>query len=374
MTLVMLAVLVVGGILAVVVPLVAGSSVGYMRRLSARTRRRVLVVLAVIVVLGTSAVLEGRVGPITVLVLAVLLVGLVARRVVPMVYATDESGRPLRPRALRLGAPVAAIALVFGVLAAVAETDPDSFSVRVAADQQAVDDDDSPTAGQLEEAPLESPVVEPEPEPVVIPIFGRYDTLGEPFADQGCFDGGPLGGEHGGGRAPKAPLDAPTQEAVDDQLDAARAFALSMPTVAHAEAAGYRLTIPYLPCTGAQYVRWNIAAGDGGPVDGIFDPAQPEILIYQGSAPDSPIVGVGYFVVSETKPSGFASGNDDWHRHRWLCLADGVFVDADVPHESCAATNQQWFSGHDLWIARAWVVEGWENPLGVFADGHGRLG
>ena len=47
----------------------------------------------------------------------------------------------------------------------------------------------------------------------------------------------------------------------------------ALPTVADAEAAGYRKVSPYVPCIAAHYIRTDLLMGDG------FDAEHPEVLL-----------------------------------------------------------------------------------------------
>ena len=329
---------------------------------------------------------EGRVGPGTLTMFALTGAGAVAASVVPTLYGTDAHGVPRCSTGLRLGVP-GSIVLVT-VLALAVAASGSSSPERLAVTSGSADDHEDGAHQRAATAPVPStepaaheavapapgPTSAPDaPPPAPTPVVARWDTVGNPFADQTCADGGLFGGDHSHGHVQKQPLDQATQTAVDTQLDVARAAALRYPTVGAAEAAGYRLTTWDLPCIAAHYVRWDVTVDDLGAVDGVFDPADPEILLYDGTLPGSPLVGASYLVVSATEPEGFAGGNDGWHRHPWMCLTDGVVVGVGIPASACAGSNQRWFSGHDVWMAHAWVVPGYENPLGVFADGHARL-
>jgi len=328
---------------------------------------------------------EGRVGPAAIATLAITGVGAIAALIVPTLYGRDASGLSRFSAGLRLGVPGAVIVLT--VVALVVAASDGTTPERLAVTSGSAHDHDAPAPG--EPTPIGSGPAAPAPTvpraPVIAeampagqdslppPVVGKWDTVGNPFADQTCADGGPFGGDHSHGHVHKAPLDQATQTAVDTQVDTAQASALRYPTVAAAEAAGYRLTTTDLSCIAAHYVRWDITVDDWGTVDATFDPADPEILLYDGTAPSSPLVGASYLALTETKPEGFVGGNDDWYRHLWMCLTDGVVSGLGVPSTACDGLNQRWFSGHDIWMAHAWVVPGYENRLGVFADGLGKL-
>ena len=87
------------------------------------------------------------------------------------------------------------------------------------------------------------------------------------------------GGEpdHGTGTAlPEQPLDPATRNALGQQLVTARNVAMTYPTVASALAAGYIKVTTFVPLIGAHYLNFAIT-------DDVFDPAQPEMLLYDGT-------------------------------------------------------------------------------------------
>jgi hypothetical protein len=171
-------------------------------------------------------------------------------------------------------------------------------------------------------------------------------------------------GSHEHGEAvPEQPLDRATRAALGEQLAFARAVALRYPTVADAEAAGYRMVTPYLPLIGAHYVRWDL-------MDAVFDVAEPEMLLYDGTDAEARIVGLSYYVFSSEAPDGFAGPNDHWHQHIGLCLRGGVVVGGEkTTPEQCAARGGTKVNTSG-WMVHAWVVPGWESPQGVFAPDH----
>src|SRR6476469_9726622 len=78
----------------------------------------------------------------------------------------------------------------------------------------------------------------------------------------------------------------PVTQAEREQLiaeqAAARDVAIKYPTVAAAEAAGYRKSTVYVPCIGAHYTNTALATK--------FDVSAPSELLYDGTNPDSKIV------------------------------------------------------------------------------------
>jgi hypothetical protein len=169
---------------------------------------------------------------------------------------------------------------------------------------------------------------------------------------------------HGdGGPSGNAPMDRVARERLAGELGQAGRVAQQFATVADAEAAGYRAVTPYLPLIGAHYMRFLS-------VDGTFDIAQPEMLLYDGTSPDARIVGLSYYVTGDSEPAGFTGPNDRWHRHLGLCIdTERAFVvgDEQTTAEECAERGGIKVDGRDGWMAHAWVVPGWESTRGVFS-------
>ena len=174
------------------------------------------------------------------------------------------------------------------------------------------------------------------------------------------------GTDHGhgdGAEPPPVAMDDATRDEVARQLRDARDVAARYPTVKEAETAGYRAVTPYLPLIGAHYMKFLV-------VDGTFDIEHPEMLLYDGTAKTSRIVGLSYYVRSNDAPKGFAGPNDHWHRHIGLCVdADNPFVigDEQTTEEECRRRGGVKAEGADGWMVHAWVVPGWESTEGVFS-------
>lgn len=169
---------------------------------------------------------------------------------------------------------------------------------------------------------------------------------------------------HGDGVVrPDQPLDAATRKVLFDQLVRARAAALRYPTVADAEAAGYRKVTPYVSLIGAHYMNFSL-------VDATFDVERPEMLLYDGTEPGSAVVGLSYYQLGPAEPEGFAGPNDRWHRHVGLCVdpARALVVGGErTTAAECATLGGVKVDGSDAWMTHAWVVPSWESPQGVFS-------
>ena len=122
---------------------------------------------------------------------------------------------------------------------------------------------------------------------------------------------GQTAGSHGErGMIVQADLDQATRLELQRQQVLAREVASRFPTVADAEAGGYSMSTEYVTCIGAHYTNLALAAG--------FDPAAPSELLYDGTTPESRIVGLSYLVLNRGgPPEGFA-GQGAAHQRRAL--------------------------------------------------------
>ncbi len=155
------------------------------------------------------------------------------------------------------------------------------------------------------------------------------------------------------------------------QQELARTVVAKYPTVADAEAAGYKMSTAYVPCIGAHYTNMLRAIG--------FDPARPSELLYDGTSPTSKLVGLSYLVWHPGgAPEGFAGANDLWHQHNnngGLCQKGGVVVGAEAMSEDdCKAIGGRKVALNDVWMLHDWIVPGWECSWGVFAGECPELG
>jgi hypothetical protein len=153
-----------------------------------------------------------------------------------------------------------------------------------------------------------------------------------------------------------------------DQLVQVRDLAMRYPTVADAESAGYELTTPYAPGTGAHYGKDADTQPPGQPLD----LTKPQSFLYDGTEPGSRLVGVMYVQLGgDTAPDGFAGPLDTWEAFPGQCLEKGttdpVFPTKDsVTKDECDEAHGT-FVDVTAWIQHVWVVPGWEAPGGVFA-------
>jgi hypothetical protein len=178
--------------------------------------------------------------------------------------------------------------------------------------------------------------------------------------------------EHGErGMVEQEPLTHAERVELESQMVAARTVATKYPTVADAEKAGYVRSTPFVPCIGAHYTKVSLA--------GAFDAAAPSELLYDGTDPNSKIVGLSYLVWHPGgPPPGFAGANDHWHQHNangGLCLKGGLVVGGEeTTREECAARGGRKSLLIDIWMVHAWVVPGFECSWGVFSGECPELG
>lgn len=168
------------------------------------------------------------------------------------------------------------------------------------------------------------------------------------------------------------PMTRAEREQLIEQQAQARSVADKYPTVASAEADGYKKSTPYVPCIGAHYTKVSLVSK--------FDPAAPSELLYDGTNPDSKIVGLSYLILNPGgAPEGFAGPNDQWHQHNsngGLCLNSQFVVIGNeaTTKKECEARGGKKAKLDDIWMVHDWVVPGWECGWGVFAGECPELG
>jgi hypothetical protein len=152
--------------------------------------------------------------------------------------------------------------------------------------------------------------------------------------------------------------------ALQAQLQEAGTVIPRVPTAADAVEAGYFQVTPYVPGIGAHYLNIGLLQGDG------FDPANPEMLLYNGNEPTSELIGLSYAVLADDPPEGFVGRNDEWHLHPSLCIVGSLVVGPDTtPDDLCESIGGRKGMGfdHPMWMGHLWQVPGWESPWGLFS-------
>ena len=172
------------------------------------------------------------------------------------------------------------------------------------------------------------------------------------------------------------PMDPATRRLLQHQLELAREVAMRYPTVADAEAAGWRRAGPFAPGLGAHYFDWKHIEDALIPSGVVDDNAvmHPISLIYDGTHPGSRIAGLMYYSERMRLPQGFAGPNDIWHYHTNVCLvtkpdgsADTPFgADQTVSKAACDAVHGD-LMARTQWMLHAWVVPGYDSAEGVFS-------
>jgi hypothetical protein len=178
--------------------------------------------------------------------------------------------------------------------------------------------------------------------------------------------------EHGvRGKVQQLALSQSEQTQLNAQMAAAKTVIARYPTVKDAEAAGYMESTPYVPCIGAHYTNIGLTEK--------FDPAHPSELLYEGTSPDSKIVGLSFLVYHPGgPPPGFAGPNDRWHQHNangGLCLQGGRVVGGEeTTRQECAARGGHKTLLTDIWMVHAWVAPDITCQWGVFSGECPNLG
>jgi hypothetical protein len=161
------------------------------------------------------------------------------------------------------------------------------------------------------------------------------------------------------------PVTPQEQALLIEEQKLARGVVEKYPTVAAAEADGYKKSTAYIPCIGAHYTKISLV--------GKFDPAAPSELLFDGTKPDSRVIGLSYLIFHPGgMPDGFSGPNDVWHQHSsngGLCLnREGVVVGGEqTSPEECKRRGGRKNELKDIWMVHDWVAPGYDCSWGVFA-------
>ena len=184
------------------------------------------------------------------------------------------------------------------------------------------------------------------------------------------------GEDHGAHRTvPIEDLAPRVRRELERQLALTLVPVMAYPTVADAEAAGYHRTGSFNPGLGVHYT------GGMSDMDGTLSDEEithPSTITYDGTEPDSTIVGFMYnsnTFGADRAPAGFAGPNDQWHTHSGICInfrddgeMDVLGNDDGVDNqEECEARGAQFLGEIQTSLLHVWTVPAYTNPLGVFA-------
>jgi hypothetical protein len=179
---------------------------------------------------------------------------------------------------------------------------------------------------------------------------------------------------HQHGTAADVKLDPATQTALTQQLNQLSPLITRYPNIAAAEAVGYRRAGPFSPGLGTHYSTMGRSI-PADVIQGVDGPMTP-LLIFDGTAPDSPIAG--FMLTSlgrsaDNPPEGFVGPNDHWHYHTRVCIVtrDGVIeaplgADGNVSLADCKQVGGS-LIGVTTNMVHVWTVPGYESPNGVFS-------
>jgi hypothetical protein len=173
-------------------------------------------------------------------------------------------------------------------------------------------------------------------------------------------------------------LDPAARAVLQHQLELARVAAMRYPTVADAEAAGWRRQGPFAPGLGAHYIKFGGTDASGfAPTNGPMtdtDVSHPLSLIYDGTQPTSRIAGLMYLGAGPRIPAGFAGQNDVWHYHTDVCAVYKPDGSTDTPFGADTTVTKKMCDGvggflmaRTPYMLHVWVVPGYDSPEGIFS-------
>jgi hypothetical protein len=148
------------------------------------------------------------------------------------------------------------------------------------------------------------------------------------------------------------------------------------PTIADAEAAGWRRAGPFAPGLGTHYQSPDYNLNPDGMMDTREDLLSP-MLVFDGLDPDAKLAGFMYLAYgTDAEPEGFAGPNDHWHYHEKVCIVMGEGGTIDTPfgadlegvtEQMCTDVGGSWieFTGY---MVHVWNVPGYESPDGMFTE------
>jgi hypothetical protein len=201
-------------------------------------------------------------------------------------------------------------------------------------------------------------------------VQGQGSTAGSTQAhDHGGSAFGAFGsaGQSRHQHAPDIAISAADLVTLQEQIAAARAGTEQYQDIRAALRDGYIQTTQDLPGIAAHFLNPRYV------LDGVFDPAKPEVLLYAKLDSAWRLVGLSYsspFSGDEAPPEGFAGPLDVWHYHTNLCFASQRVISAQMDAEQCRQASGR-FVKNTGWMAHLWLYS--ESPEGLFAHQNSTL-
>jgi hypothetical protein len=185
----------------------------------------------------------------------------------------------------------------------------------------------------------------------------------------------------------RAPLDYSQCKQVASGLDQAKAYAKRFPTLGDAKAAGMHNGFDFIAGMGTHTgftVTPQLLADPsfdpqdpiipGSNIDGVFNPAEPEFLQYNGNTNGSVLVGLDYYVrtANGLPPAGFPGNNDWWHHHPTLCVRPntGTAFTVNTTDQACASQGGINIHMEKYFMLHVWLVDDLEYHADVHAPMH----
>lgn len=210
------------------------------------------------------------------------------------------------------------------------------------------------------------------------PTSAAGDHAADHHAGDHTGDASTVPGAHAHGETDVMYADLPA--ALAAQVDIVKAYVERYPTAADAARDGWIKATLSLNGIGAHYLK-------GGPTgflgDYEFDPAAPNVLLFDGEGPDAKIAGAS-FILSDPDPEGFVTDLDVWHAHVGVCfdVAQGVVIGEIDGHDDstisfttqdCLDRGALAFPIADLKMIHLWVGPDYIDDGPVFAHDHPKL-
>lgn len=169
-------------------------------------------------------------------------------------------------------------------------------------------------------------------------------------------------------------LPADVRARLTHQLALTRSLIAKYPTVAAAEAAGYRRAGGFVPGMGVHYMGGGLGNASGTLSD--EEILRPSNLIFDGTDKNSRIAGfmyVSHFLQGKGQVEGFAGPYDAWHSHSGFCFKTGADGGADIlggdgnmDEEQCRKAGGTYRVSANFMV-HVWTVPGYKSTKGVFS-------